>query len=139
MIGLILTAHGQFASGLKSALELITGGGENLFCLDFTVDNQSEYEDELKNLLDKVSDKYDDVAILTDLKGGTPFNKSVILKGDRNIEVLSGMNFQMAYEILFSEDSLENTVETALNSAKEGVDVFKMIEQDENLEDTDGI
>ena len=35
MIGIIITGHGRFASGMKSALEVIAGECENVKTVDF--------------------------------------------------------------------------------------------------------
>ncbi|MDO4595110.1 MAG: PTS fructose transporter subunit IIBC [Tissierellia bacterium] len=142
MIGVILTAHGNYASGVYSGLELITGGSENVRVLDFTEDSTPTYEDELKKLIDQTLEEYDQLVIATDLAGGTPFNKSVMLSQSKNnVTVCAGLNFQLAYELAFSTEDLDNSVENAMNSAKEGIVKFENPEQKEDEEDLfeDGI
>ena len=43
MIGLIMSAHGQYASGLKTGLDLVVGSSENIKVLDFTGDEIDKY------------------------------------------------------------------------------------------------
>lgn len=142
MIGVILTAHGNYASGVFSGLELITGGSENVYVLDFTEENTADYEDQLKDLIEKALENYDELVIATDLAGGTPFNKSVMLTSSNDkISVCAGLNFQLAYELAFSIDDKDKSLENAMNSAKEGIVKFENPEQKEDEEDLfeDGI
>lgn len=142
MLGIIFTAHGNFSSGINSSLKLITGGRENVSVLDFTEENTATYEDELKALIEEKLTKYEGLIIATDLMGGTPFNKSVLLTTQYdNVRVLSGVNFPMAYEIAFSDDDLDKTVQSALNSSKEGIVVYEQKIKTDSSEDSmeDGI
>lgn len=137
MLGVILTAHASYATGVYSGVKLITGGSENVRVVDFTGDNLDDYDDKLKEAIDELLNKYDSLIIATDLAGGTPFNRSVILTSDmENVEVLSGLNFQMAYELAFSESNIDDTIDSAITSAKEGILKYETPKQsDEDFED----
>ncbi|MCI5839401.1 MAG: PTS fructose transporter subunit IIBC [Peptoniphilaceae bacterium] len=139
MLGIILTAHGKAASGILSGLEMITGGGDNVKALDFTIENQSSYANEIKNLIDEQLKKYEKVIVACDMAGGTPFNQSVLNGNGKNVKILAGLNFQMAYELVFSETDIDSTVENALNSAKEGIIVFEEPDNNENEDFSEGI
>ena len=42
MVGLLITGHGHFATGLGSSLRLITGNTENIEYVDFEADHSTE-------------------------------------------------------------------------------------------------
>ena len=72
MVGIIVSGHGNFASGLLSTLKLIAGEQENVVGIDF-IDGQGS--DELKNNIKEAINNFEDeVFILTDLAGGTRIN-----------------------------------------------------------------
>ena len=59
MIGLIVTGHGNFGSGLTSSLNLIAGEQENYQYVDFTKE-----VDELRDDLNKAMDALKDSCII---------------------------------------------------------------------------
>ena len=54
MLGLIVTGHGHFASGLTSSLELIAGDLQNYRAVDFEA---SDSVDDLRKKLEKAFDE----------------------------------------------------------------------------------
>ncbi|MDL2310559.1 PTS fructose transporter subunit IIBC [Peptostreptococcaceae bacterium OttesenSCG-928-C18] len=141
MTGVIFSAHGNFASGLYSGLKLIAGEMENIKIVDFLEGDGNEGLD--KKISEALNDlkTFDNIVILTDLAGGTPFNRSVILTTDKaNVRVLSGTNFQMLYTAAFDPtDNIDELVKNILDAGKEGITVFELPKsQNETLED-DGI
>lgn len=139
MIGLIMSAHGQYASGLKTGLDLVVGERENIKVLDFAGENVNEYKDEFEALIKEMIKKYDTLAIATDIAGGTPFNTAVMLTNDNDkISVFSGLNFQLAYELSNMENNLKENNENSIRVAKEGISCF-IIENDEDSSFEGGI
>ena len=100
MIGIIITGHGTFATGISSALELLTGHQDFLAPIDFK-DDQSE--DQLKENLKAAFERFKDceqILVLCDILGGSPFKNAVLLSfGDERIKVLYGTNLGMAVEL----------------------------------------
>ncbi|MBN2527779.1 MAG: PTS sugar transporter subunit IIA [Deltaproteobacteria bacterium] len=98
MIGIILCCHGEMASGMRSAAELIVGPQEQFEALGI---KPGEGQDVLRSALKKAIRKIgrDGVVILTDLQGGTPFNVSAPLLGD-NVRMLAGFNLPMLLQLL---------------------------------------
>ncbi len=142
MTGVIFSAHGNFASGLYSGLKLIAGEMENIQIVDFLENDGNEGLDKkLTKALDSLK-SYNNIVILTDLAGGTPFNRSVLLtEGKKNIRVLSGTNFQMLYTSAFDPtDNINELTENILEAGKEGITVFEFKEENtSNNSDNDGI
>lgn len=126
MIGVIVTGHGNYGSGLYSALKLIAGESENVLALDFTGDGIDEYDKSLRGALDKMK-AYDACLILTDIAGGTPFNRSVIISQEYDrVEVLTGSNFQMLYTAAYAMGSLEEALEDIVSEGKKGISHFQL-------------
>ena len=128
MIGIIITGHAKFASGLYSSLDLIAGTVENVYAVDF-LEGQS-VEDLEKNINEKISllesNGVKDILILSDLLGGSPFKTSVEIKmkSNLNIEVMAGTNLGMLIEVSMSKnfiEDLKDIVNMAINTGKDQV------------------
>lgn len=127
MVGIIITGHGQFATGLLSSLQLIAGDFANVTAVDFAVNNSTE---DLSGKLTKAVRDFtncDQVMFFTDLAGGTPF-RCCVLMGQDGIEskVISGANLPMLLEIIFARDSrdLEVLKNIALEAGKVAIKCF---------------
>ena len=97
MLGLIVTGHGNFASGLQSSLRLIAGDKENMCFVDFEEkDSVEDLTAKLSAAIDSLSNA-DGILFLCDLTGGSPFKTSVELsvKDDKPMEVIGGANLPM--------------------------------------------
>nr|WP_156806271.1 PTS sugar transporter subunit IIA [Streptococcus sp. S784/96/1] len=138
MIQLVIVAHGKFASGILTSLELIAGKVEKIQAVDFT-DGMSDQE--VKERIKSVISSEEKVLVLTDLLGGTPFKVSVELvteHSEKSIAVLSGLNLSMLLEANFSRltDDLELLVSKLVNVAREGVaDSITLLKQDNGTEE----
>ncbi|GAA0860940.1 PTS sugar transporter subunit IIA [Paraclostridium tenue] len=94
---IIITGHGNFASGLKSSLDLIVGNYDFIKVVDFTENkNPEELKNDIKSIIDKCSNN--ELYIFTDLAGGTPFKVSSELALNNNIKVFCGTNLPMLIE-----------------------------------------
>ena len=143
MIGLILSGHGHFASGLHTSLNLIAGEPSNVEYVDFeendTIDTLKEkYYASLKNL-----NECDSILALTDLAGGSPFKTLVEVKTEieKPMEVIGGTNLPMLLEISMTKDILEDLsslADSAIEVGKNGVVKFELIVREE-VECEDGI
>lgn len=140
MIGLILTGHGQYASGLKSGLNLVVGDLANVRAIDFEGDRIDAYKVKLKEIISEMLEKYDSLAIATDIAGGTPYNTAVTLTNeDQRVMVFSGLNFQLAYELSNLESDVKSYADEAIRVAKDGVSYFVMNYDDEDTSFEGGI
>lgn len=144
MIGLLITGHGHFATGLKSSLELITGITDHIKYVDFPGDSTEVLAAEQNKALDELKD-CDGVLILSDLVGGSPFKSAVECKyarPDQKIEVVAGTNLSMMIEgassLEFYEDPAE-LAESLIETGKEYIVRFELEEHTDDNEDEDGI
>lgn len=143
MVGIIVTGHGNFASGILSSLNLIAGEQEKLLGVDFTVDDSTEsLEIKLQEAIESLS--CEEVLVLSDLAGGSPFKVSVMLsqKLSNNIRVISGTNLGMILETSLCRDGMgvDDLVEFSINSGVSSIKAFELkAVEDEDVEEIDGI
>jgi len=143
MVSLIITGHGNFATGLYSSMKLIAGDQEEVIAVDFECGQGSEdIKNNIKNAIDTL--KSDNILILTDLAGGSPFNVCALLSEenkDKTIKVISGTNLPMLLEVALSKECIEilDLVELAKFAAKEGVKEYSSNRTRNEIVDEDGI
>ena len=134
----IATSHASLASGVYSAVKMIAGEFENLKIQEFKEnDNLDEFDQKLKENYKSLKD-YDNVIVLADLAGGTPFNRAVMTLRDLpNVRVIAGLNFASLYQALNSSGNLDESVEEIINIGKESVIQYKNENEieDDNFED----
>jgi len=124
LVGVLVVAHGEMASGLLDAARMIVGDQEAL--LDLSLQEMEDVE----GLMDKVEqaisriDTGEGVLVLVDLPGASPFNASARIAMQREgIEVVTGVNLPMLAELLVMRDgsSLEECVDIAKEAGISGV------------------
>ena len=129
MIGLVVTGHANFGSGMTSSVNLIAGEQEAYRYVDFLPTYSTEdLTRELTKALEELKD-CEGVIIFTDLMGGTPFNVSAqIGHGKENIRIVAGTNLPMLVEIVMSRkfmDDLDGLVDSVLETGKEQVTKYE--------------
>ena len=144
MVGLIITGHGHFATGLGSSLKLITGNTENIVYVDFEEAHSTEVLTEnLNKALDELKG-CEGVLVLADLAGGSPFKCAVECKyarPEQNVEVVAGTNLPMLVEGSMMMGAFEDPLvlaEMLLQTGKEYMIRFEL-EKLEDAEEEDGI
>lgn len=137
MIKLVVVAHGHFATGAASAMELIAGKQEEVAVIDFSegMSAQTVKEKIVAELVDQ-----SEVLVLSDLLGGTPFKVSTELMAEFNgkMNVLSGLNLAMLIEAAFARNmlSFDELVDKLVTTAKDGVvDARSLFDTDDNSEE----
>lgn len=144
MLGLLVTGHGHFATGLNSSLELIAGAQPNVALVDFEADHST---DTLKANLHKAMDSLnecDGILVLSDLAGGSPFNNASMCKAERpdqKIEVLAGTNLPMIIEgasMMAAYDDPLELAESLIPTGKDYIVRFELVKHEDDS-DEDGI
>ena len=145
MLGLLVTGHGHFATGLNSSLELIAGAQPNVALVDFEADHSIEVlKDNLNKALDSLKE-YDGVLVLSDLPGGSPFKTAVECKferPDQAIEVIAGTNLPLLIASSTMTAVFESPLDLAEAMMPEGKDSiirFELAARVEEEADEDGI
>lgn len=139
----IITGHGNFATGLKNSIELIAGFIDGVYAVDF---NEDDSDKTLKNKIKEILDKHSSspTLIVCDIVGGTPFKVAAefITAGYRSIELVAGCNLSGLLEVILQKDkvSINELAESAVNTTKNTVLLFdrNMIQKstNENGEET---
>ena len=136
---IIITGHGNYAAGIKSFLKEVAGDIGNVEFIDF----DSEISvDGLKEAFRKKAEenKGSGVLFITDIIGGTPFNKAVeVSDGNPDIAVVAGCNPGAVLEACLTKDevSLGELSEAAVENTKSNVVKFEIevLESNESCED----
>jgi PTS system N-acetylgalactosamine-specific IIA component len=126
MIGIVVSGHAEFASGLNSSIQLIAGKQENFEIVDFSEGVSSEDLQQSLQVAIETVEQGQGTVIFTDIPGGTPFNQSVILSTKKeNVKVISGTNLPALLDGSFSRNlSLEDFISKVLESGKAGLQEF---------------
>ena len=127
-IGIVLASHGEFAKGIHQSASMIFGDQEKVQIVTFM---PGEGPDELhQKLSDAIAtfDASDEVLILADLWGGSPFNQSSAIlqeNSDKKIAIITGLNLPMliqAYtERLMGDVTLDAVAGNIIKEAKAGI------------------
>lgn len=109
MLGIILTGHGGFASGMEQAMKQILGEQSQFIAIDFpesstTARLTAQLEQAVAEL-----DEAEGLVFLTDLLGGTPFRVASTLAMQKSgREVITGTNLQLLLEMVLERDELSS-------------------------------
>ncbi len=126
MIGLIVTGHGNFATGITSSLRLIVGEIFDYEAVDFLPEDSIEMlTEKLKNAAARL-EGCSSILVLTDLAGGSPYNVASKLRMERKdtMEVIAGINLAALIEAGMGRESAADAkelVQTVQETAKEQV------------------
>ena len=124
MTALVITGHGQFASGIHSALSLIAGDAKDVHAVDF---REGDTLETLGEKLAKILKIYenDGVVIFTDIIGGAPFRQAALLASSReNLDVVYGTTLHMLVEAVLEKDhfgDVRKLVADLLPAARDGI------------------
>ncbi len=140
MVGIILATHGGFSSGIKQSASMLFGDQPNL--VDITLMPNEGPADVRRKMEEAVAsfDDPDQVLILVDLWGGTPFNQAngYIAGHEDTWAIIAGMNLPLLIAALSSRMMDENITaqqlaQEIIPEGKNGVRVYP-----ESLQPEDG-
>ncbi|MFV0380914.1 MAG: PTS sugar transporter subunit IIA [Breznakia sp.] len=105
MLKIILISHGGLCNGLLDSLKMVAGD-------DFGVQTASllpgmtpeSFRKKLKEKLEIIP-KENNILVLSDIAGGTPYQSAVYLAKDFNFGLVSGMNLPMLLSLVFEYES----------------------------------
>ncbi|OCN05621.1 hypothetical protein A4S06_07880 [Erysipelotrichaceae bacterium MTC7] len=130
---ILLTTHGGFANGILESYKMIAGSTEDIEAISLDDDGITVYQERLYAWLD--AHQKEDVLILSDLKGGTPFNEcyAYYLSHSTHIRLLAGLNLPMLLETglqLPAALTLDQYASIAYETGKQ--EVYMAIDEDED-------
>ena len=128
MIQVILASHGDFCLGIKQTVEMIAGSADDLKTISFRPGQSPEdYTEKFSQILEDTNKQ--PTLILTDLKGGTPFNTAMLLKQSHNLEIVTGANVPMLLSIITlrtENSSIDELISAALTKENWGIENSKL-------------
>jgi mannose PTS system EIIA component len=99
MIGVVLVTHGQLATELLNAAEMIVGDLPQFAAVSIGWhEDTQDARDEIAQAIARVR-QAGGVILLTDMFGGTPSNLAMTFLGDDTVEVLTGVNLPMLIKL----------------------------------------
>ena len=103
MIGGVIVTHGQLATELVSAAEMIVGEINHVTAVSIGWHDDVEVaREEIDRAVRRV-DAGNGVLLLTDMFGGTPTNIAASYLGSAQVEVVTGVNLPMVIKLAAQE------------------------------------
>lgn len=138
MKSIIIVSHGTIAKGIYQATNMIYGdiNNVNYLCLEQTM-GIDFFRQKLDQLIESVKDA-DQIVVLADLKGGSPYTSAVTLLSEKGLlqksKIIAGLNLPMILSVLFIENEIgDKEIKEIINEAKEGIIEFEIpVEGNEN-------
>ena len=127
MVGIVLASHGGFADGIAQSAQMLFGEQDNFAHVILKPD---EGPDDIRGKMETAITSFenqDEVLLIVDLWGGTPFNQAnTLLEKHPNWAVVTGMNLPMVVEALTQRmtnpDITAHQIATAVvEPAKDGI------------------
>lgn len=122
---LLIVSHGEFCNGILDSYQMIAGENKNIVAVSLTDAGIQDFVERLTDQLAKFAS--DEVLILTDIKGGTPYNEAYkyYLSNEKRVRVVAGMNLPMVIELGLSlsnsSSSLTALEELAIEQGRKGI------------------
>ncbi|WP_051153048.1 PTS mannose/fructose/sorbose transporter subunit IIAB [Lacrimispora indolis] len=111
----IIASHGEYAEACKKSCEMISGAAPQFTVVTFTEEMTKESVENAyrKILVEKGSEQCQ--AIITDIKGGTPYNAAITIRHEYpSVALVSGLCLGMLIAL-----SIGDTLESAMEQSKE--------------------
>lgn len=121
MVGIIAISHGSYAEALINSVEMIYGKQEKIRTICLERDKSIE---SLKEKIDRTIKELnvEEILIIVDLLGGTPYNAACLFMDRENVNVITGMNMPMILEIIpYMVEDLGKISSLAEQSGQSGV------------------
>ena len=101
MIGVVVVTHGQLATELLNAAEMIVGDLPKFAAVSIGWhDDVSDAREDIAQAIERVRGDADaGVLLLTDMFGGTPSNLAMTFIETNKIEVITGVNLPMLIKL----------------------------------------
>lgn len=133
MAGIVVTGHGHFAEGIMSALTLVAGEQKEIRAVNFIQgEGVEELKDHIKQAIGELESQ--DVLLLADILGGSPFNVAARLLTEetgKNLRVVAGVNMASIVQAVFMRENVpfDRLAAEVAKAGKEGVaDLGNMME-----------
>lgn len=118
----LISTHGTFAGGIKSALELIAGKNENVYTIEAYTGENKSIDDDIQEILAKINPS-DELIVFTDLMGGSVTNQVIQNALKENVYIISGVNLPLLLDIILADPDAPVTeiIEAGIVNAKDQI------------------
>lgn len=133
MYNFLIVGHGNFATGVKSALDLLIGEGNPIYAQNL---NDEITHDMFETIVKNYLNKYDKLIIFADLLGGAPnqicLRQLVEEQKSKEQYVVAGCSLGMILEIcsqvllLGNTSDIKGLIQSSINSAAEVMSVMSL-------------
>lgn len=106
MIGVVLVSHGDFASELLRAAEIISGKIENTVAVDIPPKMGMEEIHTAVEAAIRTVDAGKGVLLFIDMFGGTPSNIGLSFLATHQVEVVTGVNLPMMVKLPIARQTM---------------------------------
>lgn len=117
----LIATHGNFAQGIMSSVNLISGEHANVTCYCAYVNGQEDIDESICKVLDSYNSK-DEVVVVTDILGGSVCCAFLRQTHRYNIHVLAGLNLPLLLELFCNVDQpIDQMITIAMQYARQSV------------------
>lgn len=104
MMEYLIATHSYMASGLRDAVEMLTGKKQNITVINAYIDSDN-FETELERTLQTISSQ--NIIVLTDLLSGSVNQALMRYKGDKHLYLTAGVNLPFALALLGNDEDAD--------------------------------
>ena len=123
---ILIVGHGEYATGMKSAIKLLTGVNNNMDAINL---NEELTHNDYTMMVQEYVANNKDLVIFADMTGGAPFqiaSREILLNEEsENQFVIGGVSVGCILEVVMntlvlnSEDEHKDIINTAVNNIQE--------------------
>lgn len=127
---LILISHGDFAHGMKHALQMIIG--EQEFIESYGLQEGGNPNVIMEEVAETISEN-ETVIFLSDIIGGSMHNAAVPLVNNENVFLVGGSNLAVAIQVALMKPATAEDLDLQINESKAAFEriVIEPIEEDD--------
>ena len=128
---ILIVGHGEYATGIKSAIKLLTGVSNNIDAINL---NEELTHNDYTVMVQEYVANNKDLIIFADMTGGAPFqiaSREILLnEASENQFVIGGVSVGCILEVVMntlvlkSEDEIKDIIDSAVNNIKEMTSVI---------------
>ncbi|MDZ5035176.1 PTS mannose transporter subunit IID, partial [Clostridium perfringens] len=128
---ILVVGHGEYATGIKSAIKLLTGVDEGVDAINL---NEELNHEDFKSMIKDYVEKNNDLIIFADITGGAPFqitSREILLnEASENQYVVGGVSVACILEIVMntiviqSEDDTRKIIDAAVSGVSDMASVM---------------
>ena len=135
MIGLVVTGHGHFASGIKSSVEILMGPNPRITVFDAYID-QDSVQEHLDRFYESVGEE-DKVILLSDLYGGSVNQVMYTYLEKPNTRLVAGVNLALVLELAVKEEISDEELSQLIEQSRTMLRIVELDKSETVTEDED--